>query len=77
MNPYTGHLVKVDPYGSVPDGYIEVPDHLNRAASQVLSGRNEGHVSLRSGGKLSRWAAQQRKSKRKMERHSRKRNRRK
>jgi hypothetical protein len=40
-----------------------------------LAGRNEAYVSLTSGGKLSRFAAAQRKAKRQQVRQSRKRNR--
>ncbi len=37
-----------------------VPPYLNRAAKSVLKGRPKANVSFKSGGKLSKWAAQQR-----------------
>lgn len=41
--------------------YVPVPPELQRAAELKLAGQNEAMVSLTSGGKLSRWAAKQRK----------------
>lgn len=84
MNPSTGHLI------NLPDdeeqkrilqemfrdnGYEPVPPELGHAANLKLAGRNEAVVSLTSGGKLSRWAAQKRKERRKTARESRRRNR--
>lgn len=37
-----------------------VPKHLNRAANSVLKGKSKAKVSFNSGGKLSKWAASQR-----------------
>jgi len=56
-------------------GYEPVPQELNKAAQKVLAGRPEAHVSLTSGGKLSKWASKKRKEKRKAVAASRKRNR--
>ena len=44
--------------------YIPVPDELVHAAKVKLSGKKEAMVSLTSGGKLSKWAAEQRKERR-------------
>lgn len=55
-----------------------VPPELERAAQTVLQGKREAQVSLRSGGRLSKWAAGQRKKKRrKMAKESRRINRKK
>ena len=57
-------------------GYTEVPKELETAAKKKLAGKAEAYVSLTSGGKLSKWAAKQRKAKRKIAAESRKKNRR-
>lgn len=75
MNCDTGHLVRLGENEIPPVGYEPVPDNLLRAANKKLAGKNEAYVSLTSGGKLSRWAAKQRKAKRKVVRASRRRNR--
>ena len=41
-------------------GYVPVPQDLLHAASLKLAGKDEATVSLTSGGKLSRFAAQKR-----------------
>lgn len=80
-NPIKGEL------GALEDaGYVEVPGHLEHAARRKLAGRPEIYVSLTSGGRLSRYAAQlraeasnrvrTRKAQNKAARQSRKRNRR-
>jgi len=56
-------------------GYQSVPKELENAAEKKLAGKDEAHVSLTSGGRLSRWAAKKRKHRRKMARESRRRNR--
>lgn len=56
-------------------GYKEVPKELETAAEKKLSGKAEAYVSLTSGGKLSKWAAKQRKTKRKMANQGRRKNR--
>jgi len=65
----------------IMDSYVPVPDELHKAAKLKLAGKEEVMVSLTSGGKLSRWAAKERserrsKNKQKMQKESRKRNRR-
>ena len=66
MNPSTGHLVGC--FGNIPGekrkDYEPVPPELERAAASKLAGQDEAWVSLTSGGKLSRWAAEKRKKKR-------------
>lgn len=90
MNPDTGHLIDIEKLkksGISPEemlkellsaGYEEVPPELEDAARKKLAGKPETWVSLNSSGKLSNWAAKQRKvkSRRKMARKSRRRNRR-
>lgn len=56
-------------------GYEPVPKELESAAKKKLAGKDEAYVSLTSGGKLSKWAAKQRKAKRKMQKESRRKNR--
>lgn len=99
MDVNTGHLVSGVGYqnlyqhlmNDVPehlqaiiDGYKQVPKELERAAELKLAGCDEAMVSLTSGGKLSRWAAQERakercnrrdKHKRQIQKESRRRNR--
>jgi hypothetical protein len=58
MNPYTGHLTD-DPALFTAD-HVPVPIHLRQAASDMLAGRSEAHVSLTSGGALSSFASEQR-----------------
>lgn len=53
----------------------EVPEHLSRAARRALGKADHVTISKTSGGKLSRWAAQQRKARRKAAKQARKRNR--
>jgi hypothetical protein len=74
MAPNTGHLVNLAVTNLQP-GYEVLPDELQGAARRVLQGRDEAYVSLTSGGKLSRWAAQRRKARRQMAKNSRKKNR--
>lgn len=69
MNPNTGELVtnelleKLEP--EKKQGFVPVPSELNRGARRKLAGRESATVSLTSGGKLSKFAAEQRKAKRK------------
>jgi ABC-type enterochelin transport system substrate-binding protein len=56
-------------------GFEQIPPELESAAKKKLAGNDSAMVSLTSGGKLSKWAAKRRKEKRKMEKESRKRNR--
>lgn len=54
-----------------PEGAQMLPPEYHEAARRKLAGRREAYVSLTSGGKLSMWAAQQRKKKRENERKAR------
>jgi hypothetical protein len=56
-------------------GFTPIPKELNQAAEKKLAGKDSAMVSLTSGGKLSRWAAAERKKKRKMVAESRRKNR--
>ena len=80
MNVNTGHLVNNEMLQimreSFPqEDYTPVPQELESAAAKKLDGKPEAFVSLTSGGKLSSWAREQRKKKRKMVNESRRRNR--
>ncbi len=81
MNSDTGHLVDTTGFSGEQikqlseQGYEEVPEVLKHAATRKLNGKKEEHVSLTSGGKLSKHAAKLRKAKRKKSKSSRKRNR--
>ena len=77
MNPDTGHLKVIDEESMrlLHDNYEQVPQELNRAVRRKLNGRSEATVSLTSGGKLSKWAAQKRKNRNKMAKQSRRANR--
>ena len=54
----------------------QVPSTLDRAAKKALRGRSEVTISKTSGGKLSKWAAGRRKARRKMEKETRRKQRR-
>lgn len=79
MNCDTGHLVTQEMLKKMDElhrlQYEAVPLELEDAAIRKLHGKEEAYVSLTSGGKLSRFAAQNRKQRRKMVAQSRKRNR--
>ena len=90
MNVDTGHLINLSSekarqiFGGIGEafeekakemGYEPVPDDLREAATKKLNGQDDAIVSKFSGGKLSKWAAKQRKSKRNSVKQSRKRNR--
>lgn len=68
MDPGTGHLIdrsKVDDYelrrrGLDPAAYRPIPETHAAAALRKLQGEAEAHVSLTSGGKLSRLAGDMR-----------------
>ena len=75
MNVETNELIRVREGQETPPGFEPVPEGLNRAARRTLGHRDSVVVSRTSGGRLSRWAAQRRKAKRKMAAASRKRNR--
>lgn len=55
--------------------YTPVPDELDHAAQCALDGKEETNISMTSGGKLSKWAAKERKAKRRQQRESRRQNR--
>lgn len=57
------------------EGFEQIPPELENAAKVKLAGRTEATVSRNSGGKLSKWAAQRRKARRKMEKQTRRANR--
>lgn len=75
MNCDTGHIIDWSANAPTPHSYEPLPSSLTHAARMVMGDRDEGRVSLTSGGKLSKWAAKQRKDRRKMQEKSRKRNR--
>ena len=70
MDPDIGHLVSekklleiLEKEPEKKERYKPIPEHLERAAQKKLAGKEEAMVSLTSGGKLSSWAAQERKAK--------------
>jgi hypothetical protein len=79
MNSYTGELrsqVGLDELQ--PEQLLDfqpIPNELRHAAEVKLAGRDKAMVSLTSGGKLSKFAAKNRKDKRMMQRQSRRKNR--
>lgn len=66
MNPNTGHLIDTSGYSKeqlewlIEQNYVPVSDELARAARLKLAGQREAMVSLTSGGKLSKFAAEMR-----------------
>ncbi|MBA7541746.1 hypothetical protein ES705_34062 [subsurface metagenome] len=67
MNPGTGHLVDLEKIDLEKwdkelkeAGYVPIPPNLQNAAIKKLAGKPEAFVSRNSGGKLSRFAAHQR-----------------
>lgn len=79
MNCDTGHLVTQEILEKMEElhrlQYEAIPAELEGAAIRKLHGEKEAHVSLTSGGKLSRFAAANRKQRRAMEAQYRKSNR--
>ena len=87
MDTESGHLVTSEMLEEIlkkdsekAKKYTPVPKSLEEAAKKKLAGKNEAMVSLTSGGKLSRWAAHDRREKkrkkaRKNAKESRRRNR--
>lgn len=84
MNCNTGHLITNEMLQAMPDFqrelFMPVPQELESAAVKKLAGKPEAMVSLTSGGKLSKWACEQRRKKaksgrEKMAKESRRRNR--
>lgn len=76
VNPITNELRLFARDNNIPDDFIPIPGYLQNAAKKKLAGKQSAHVSFTSGGKLSKWAADQRKKKRKEAKESRRRNRR-
>lgn len=68
MNCNTGHLITQEMMDEMTaekrKEYDCVPENLRYAANRKLSGKQEAHVSLSSGGKLSKFAGQTRKQRR-------------
>lgn len=64
MNVDTGELRMVsneEAKQAMKEGFQPIPPHLEGAAKRKLNGRRSAQVSRTSGGKLSQWAAEQRK----------------
>ena len=67
MNINTGHLIDTTGLSAAAlsnlqaQDYLKVPAHLTNAARRKLRGQAEATVSLKSGGKLAKWAAGERK----------------
>lgn len=74
MNSETNHLIDVDILKPTP-GYDPLPPELYAAAIAKLAGRAEATIARHSGGKLSRYAAQQRRAKAKAARQTQRRSR--
>lgn len=64
MNVNTGHLVRLEATAAILAGYKPLSPHLSLAANRKLAGQSEATVSLTSGGKLSRFAAECRRAER-------------
>ncbi|MBO9609196.1 MAG: hypothetical protein J7639_24795 [Paenibacillaceae bacterium] len=75
MNVDTGELIRLKQETPVAGGFEPIPEHLRAAAEKKLGSRDSATVSLTSGGKLSKWAAQKRKEKKKAAKEARRRNR--
>ena len=64
MNPDTNELVRIDGIDELmkrkKEGFIPIPQTLERAASLMLGKKKKVIVSKSSGGKLSKWAAKKR-----------------
>lgn len=69
MQTSTNHLVSRERLDEMDEAlratYTPVPERLAGAAQRALGGRKERYISKRSGGALSRWAAGQRAAARK------------
>jgi len=79
MNTDTGKLYKSKgealKMGELLEDLTMVPEHLEGAAKKKLNGKSYAQVSHTSGGQLSKFAAQHRKKKRRMQKQSRRANR--
>ncbi|TGE35911.1 hypothetical protein E4K67_22610 [Desulfosporosinus fructosivorans] len=64
MNINTGHLITSEMFQELqPKDFMPLPEELESAAQKKLAGKPEAMVSLTSGGKLSKWASEQRRKK--------------
>lgn len=63
MNPNTGHLIAELNDEKSRDGYLRLPQGLQRAARRELSGRTDTHINLRAQTPLATWAKKKRKAK--------------
>ena len=77
MDTSSNHLVSEEFLDRMEDteDYTPIPEHLHYAASVALAGKAEANISKHSGGKLSKWAASERKKKRKAQKLSLRKNR--
>ena len=75
MNCDTGELRRManleDESEAFKEMFTRVPEELEEASKRKLNGSNRAFVSLTSGGKLSKFAAKERKKKRKAEKAAR------
>ena len=77
MNVDTNELINAKTFEELKKikTFEPIPDELEHAAKVKLAGRSSAIISKISGGKLSQWAAKQRKIKRKAQKIARKKNR--
>lgn len=77
MNTDTGHLVDLEkmPEFRGRPGYAAVPEHLREEAIRELRGLPETYVPKRGRSQLARYAAEQRRARRQMQKQSRRKNR--
>lgn len=78
MNSDTGEIKKFKNLQEAKEaGFTPIPRRLRKAAEKKIkqAGNNKAFVSLTSGGELSKFAASERKKKRKAQKASRKKNR--
>lgn len=61
MNTTTNELRLLAATSAMAADFLPLPDELQGAAKKKLAGKSSTHVSFTSGGKLSKWAAGQRK----------------
>jgi len=75
MDPNTGHLItdEHEKFNELIESgqYMPIPLQLEEAANRKLKGRKEAKVSLTSGGKLSRFAASERKKRKRWKKYKR------
>ncbi len=70
MNPDTNELVQIGSIEDLPkfekEGFIPVPQSLERAAKLMLGRKRNVFVSKTSGGKLSKWAVKKRRERKRL-----------